>query len=200
MFPALLCFALAYLCGSVSAAIITCRLLSLPDPRSEGSGNPGATNVLRIGGKKAAVITLLGDLLKGLLPVLLARAAGMDADVLALTAFGAFIGHLYPLFFGFQGGKGVATALGVIIGLSWQLALCALATWLVMAFTLRISSLAALTAAALAPLYAWLIGLPPVYVIALLPMVALLVWRHRGNIAKIRAGTESRIGERKKSP
>ncbi len=194
MFITLLLIVFGYLAGSLSTAIIVCRIMGLPDPRSEGSRNPGATNVLRFGGKKAAAITLAGDLLKGLLPVLLARGLGVDEPGLALTALAAFLGHLYPVFFGFEGGKGVATAFGVILGLSWLTALAALATWLIMAFAVRISSLSALTAAALTPLYAWLFGLPPVYVAAILVMVILLIWRHRSNIRQLLAGTEDTIG------
>lgn len=194
MFITLLLIVFGYLAGSISTAIIVCRIMGLPDPRSEGSRNPGATNVLRFGGKKAAAITLAGDLLKGLLPVLLARGLGVDEPGLALTALAAFLGHLYPVFFGFEGGKGVATAFGVILGLSWLTALAALATWLIMAFAVRISSLSALTAAALTPLYAWLFGLPPVYVAAILVMVILLIWRHRSNIRQLLAGTEDTIG------
>ncbi len=194
MFITLLLIVFGYLAGSLSTAIIVCRIMGLPDPRSEGSRNPGATNVLRFGGKKAAAITLAGDFLKGLGPVLLARGLGVDEPGLALTALAAFLGHLYPVFFGFEGGKGVATAFGVILGLSWLTALAALATWLIMAFAVRISSLSALTAAALTPLYAWLFGLPPVYVAAILVMVILLIWRHRSNIRQLLAGTEDTIG------
>ena len=185
---------LGYLAGSISTAIIVCRMMGLPDPRSEGSRNPGATNVLRFGGKKAAAITLAGDFIKGLLPVLLARLAGIDDFGLALTGLAAFLGHLYPVFFGFEGGKGVATSFGVILGLSWLTALGALATWLIMTFAVRISSLSALTAAALAPLYVWLFGLPLIYSAAILVMVILLVWRHRSNIRHLLAGTEDTIG------
>ncbi len=185
---------LAYLAGSISTAIIVCRMMGLPDPRSEGSHNPGATNVLRFGGKKAAAITLVGDFAKGLLPVLLARWAGLDETGLALTGLAAFLGHLYPVFFGFQGGKGVATAFGVILGLSWPLALVALAVWLFMAFVVRISSLSALTAAALTPLVGWWLGLAGRYLAALLLMVGLLIWRHRSNIRKLLAGAEDKIG------
>lgn len=185
---------LGYLAGSVSTAIIVCRIMGLPDPRSEGSRNPGATNVLRFGGKKAAAITLAGDFLKGLLPVLLARLAGVEETGLALTALAAFLGHLYPIFFGFEGGKGVATAFGAILGLSYPVALAALATWLIMAFVVRVSSLSALTAAALAPLFAWWFGLPGAYLAAVLVMVGLLVWRHRSNIRHLLAGTEDKIG------
>ncbi len=191
---AIACIVLGYLLGSVSTAIIVCRLMGLPDPRSEGSRNPGATNVLRIGGKKAAAITLAGDFLKGLVPVLIARALGLEPWALAAVAFAAFIGHLYPVFFGFQGGKGVATALGVILGLSWQVAACALAVWLLVAKGLKISSLAALAAAVLAPLFLWLFALPDEYVWTVLVMVALLIWRHRGNIQRLLAGEEGRMG------
>ena len=194
MLITILFVALGYLAGSISTAIIVCRLMGLPDPRNEGSRNPGATNVLRFGGKIAAAITLAGDFLKGLLPVLLARLAGVDETGLALTALAAFLGHLYPVFFGFEGGKGVATALGVILGLSWPVALAALATWLFMAFVVRISSLSALTAAALTPLFAWGFGLPGVQFAAVLFMVGLLVWRHRSNIRHLLAGTEDTIG------
>jgi glycerol-3-phosphate acyltransferase PlsY len=190
--------AVGYLLGSVSTAIITCRLMSLPDPRSQGSGNPGATNVLRLGGRKAAAITLLGDLLKGLVPVLLARIVGAGDPLLAAVAVAAFLGHLYPVFFRFQGGKGVATAAGAILALAPLVAAACLATWAVVARVLRISSLAALSAAALAPLYAWLLGSPTPYAVALLLIAGLLMWRHRANIGRIMNGTESRIGQ--KSP
>ncbi|MDS4019319.1 MAG: glycerol-3-phosphate 1-O-acyltransferase PlsY [Candidatus Competibacter sp.] len=183
-----------YLAGSISTAIIVCRLMGLPDPRGEGSRNPGATNVLRFGGRKAAAITLAGDFLKGVLPVLLARLAGVEETGLALTALAAFLGHLYPVFFGFEGGKGVATAFGAILGLSWPVALSALATWLTMAFVVRISSLSALAAAVLAPLFGWWFGLPSTYDAAILTMVVLLVWRHRSNIRQLLAGTEDKIG------
>lgn len=185
---------LGYLAGSISTAIIVCRMMGLPDPRSEGSRNPGATNVLRFGGKKAAAITLTGDFLKGWLPVLLAWLAGVEETGLALTALAAFLGHLYPVFFGFEGGKGVATAFGAILGLSYPVALAALAAWLLMAFVVRVSSLSALTAAVLAPLFAWWFGLPSAYIAAVLVMVGLLIWRHRSNIRHLLAGTEDKIG------
>ena len=185
---------LGYLAGSISTAILVCRAMDLPDPRSEGSRNPGATNVLRFGGKKAAAITLAGDFLKGLLPVLLARLAGLEDIGLALTALAAFLGHLYPVFFGFEGGKGVATAFGAILGLSWPVALGTLAAWLFMAFVVRISSLAALTAAALAPLLGWWFNLPLAYNAVLVAMVILLIWRHRSNIRNLLAGAEDKIG------
>ncbi len=183
-----------YLLGSVSTAIITCRLMGLPDPRTEGSRNPGATNVLRFGGKKAAVITLFGDFLKGLLPVLLAGAAGASDTGLAGAGLAAFLGHLYPLYFGFQGGKGVATALGVILALSPWVALAAVLVWLVMALTVRVSSLSALTAAVLSPLFLWWLAVPGIYVVAVLVMVIFLIWRHRSNIHRLLTGAETRIG------
>jgi glycerol-3-phosphate acyltransferase PlsY len=190
--PALILF--AYLLGSLSTAIITCKLMGLPDPRTMGSKNPGATNVLRTGNKKAAAVTLFGDFLKGLLPVLLGLALEMGPLTLALIALAAFLGHLYPVFFGFQGGKGVATALGVILGLSWQVAAAALLTWLVMAKVFRISSLSALTAAVLTPLYCWLLTPQPEFIVLLLVISLLLLWRHRSNIQNLLSGREGKIG------
>lgn len=186
----------AYLLGSISTAIITCKLMGLPDPRTQGSNNPGATNVLRIGGKKAAAVTLFGDFLKGLLPVLIGLALKVEPMVLALIAMAAFLGHLYPIFFGFKGGKGVATALGVILGLSWQVALAALLTWLVMAKLFKISSLSALTAAVLTPLYCWLLTPQLEYIIMFSVMSLLLIWRHRSNIRKLLSGEEGKIGKK----
>jgi glycerol-3-phosphate acyltransferase PlsY len=187
---------LGYLFGSLSAAIIVCKLMGLPDPRSLGSRNPGATNVLRFGGKKAAALTLVGDMLKGLVPVLIAQAVGAPPLTLALVAMAAFLGHLYPLFFGFQGGKGVATAFGVLLGLSWQVTVAVVATWLVMALLFRISSLAALTAAALSPLYAWWIAPHTEYIVMMSAMATLLVWRHRSNIRNLLEGKEKHIGHK----
>ena len=183
----------AYLLGSIASAIIVGRLLGAGDPRTTGSRNPGATNMLRIGGKKAGALTLVGDMLKGLLAVLLARAIGAGADVQALAAGAAFLGHLFPVFFGFRGGKGVATALGALLGLQWQVGLLVIATWLAMAALFRYSSLAALIAAAAAPFYmAWLRP-EPAFIIASVVMGVLLYWRHRSNIRKLLAGTEGRI-------
>ena len=187
---------LAYLLGSLSAAIITCKLMGLPDPRTMGSKNPGATNVLRTGNKKAAALTLFGDFLKGLLPVLLGLALKVDARTLALIGLAAFLGHLYPVFFSFKGGKGVATALGVILGLSWQVALAALATWLVMAKVFRISSLSALIAAVLTPLYCWLLTPQPEFIALLIAVSVLLIWRHRSNIQNLLSGAEGKIGDK----
>jgi glycerol-3-phosphate acyltransferase PlsY len=188
----------AYLLGSISAAILVCRLMGLPDPRSEGSRNPGATNVARIGGKKAAALTLLGDMLKGLLPVLVAHALDAGAVILAGTALAAFLGHLYPVFFGFQGGKGVATALGVSFGLNWLAGLAIAGIWLVMALLFRYSSLSALTAIALAPaVFYWFMPEPPV-IIAMAILAFMLFWRHRSNIANLLSGQEDKIGFGKK--
>jgi glycerol-3-phosphate acyltransferase PlsY len=184
----------AYLLGSLSSAVIVSRIMGLPDPREQGSKNPGATNVLRLGGKKAAIVTLLGDMLKGLIPVLVAQGMNVSAEVLASVGLAAFVGHLYPVFFGFRGGKGVATALGVLTGFSWVVGLAVLLTWLAVAFVGRISSLSALIAAALAPIYVnyWLAA--PAPTTATLAMSGLLIYRHRGNIRRILNGEESRIG------
>ncbi len=182
----------AYLMGSISAAIITCKAMGLPDPRSQGSKNPGATNVKRIGGTKAAAITLFGDMLKGLIPVLIARALGADEPLLAAVAMAAFLGHLYPVFFAFQGGKGVATALGVLLGLSWPVALAVLAAWLLVAKVFKISSLAALTASLLAPVFMWFFEPNNnAYLSMSVVLSVLLIWRHRSNIQRLIRGEES---------
>lgn len=183
----------AYLIGSVSSAIVVSRLFGLKDPRRVGSGNPGATNILRYGGKKAALLTLLGDILKGAVPVLAARALTDDAWILALVMLFAFLGHLYPVFHGFKGGKGVATAFGVLFALNGWVGLALVGTWLVMAVAFRYSSLAAISAALLTPLYVWWLvpGAPFLY--ATLAMTALLLWRHRANIEKLLTGKESKI-------
>lgn len=185
---------LAYLFGSVSSAIVIARLMGLQDPRDVGSKNPGATNILRYGGKTAAILTLAGDILKGVIPVLIARALTADAEILALTGFAAFLGHLFPVFHGFKGGKGVATALGVWLALSPGVGLLLLATWVFMAVLFRYSSLAGLVASVAAPLYvAWLLpGMP--YLAAMIVMSAILIFRHRSNIRKLLAGTETKIG------
>ncbi len=182
-----------YLFGSLSSAIIVCRLLGLPDPREQGSGNPGATNVLRFGGKKAAAVTLAGDMLKGLVPVLIARALNADILIQSLVATAAFLGHLFPVFFGFRGGKGVATALGVLLGLHWMVGLLTIATWLVVARVFKISSLAALVAILLTPLYIGWLYPEPALLAAAIFMAALLFWRHRSNIRNLMTGTEGRI-------
>lgn len=183
----------AYLMGSLSTAIIVCKLMGLPDPRTEGSQNPGATNVLRFGGKKAAAITLAGDALKGLIPVLLGYAFHQPVASLGIIGFAAFLGHLYPVFFSLRGGKGVATAFGAIMGISWMVGLAVLATWLLMAKVFKISSLAALTAACLAPLYFWLIEANLPLLLTSVAMSAMLIFRHRSNIKNLLKGREQTI-------
>lgn len=194
MFMDVFIVVVAYLFGSISAAVIVSKLMALPDPRTEGSKNPGATNVLRLGGKKAAIFTLLGDSIKGVVPVLIARYLELSDPVILLTALFAFIGHLYPVFFGFNGGKGVATALGVLLALAWPVGLGAAVTWLALAFATRISSLSALTAAVLTPIYMWWATSSELYVGLNIVLSTLLIWRHRSNVRKILDGTEGRIG------
>jgi len=184
----------AYLLGSLSAAIILCRLLGLPDPRTQGSRNPGATNVLRIAGKKTAALVLVGDMLKGLIPVIVARALDAPPHIVAAVGLAAFLGHLYPLFFHFHGGKGVATALGVLIGSIWPVALAAAFTWLLMAKIFRISSLAAVIAAATAPFYAWVFAESTPLLVMVWVISIMLLWRHRGNIQRLLSGAEGKIG------
>lgn len=192
----------AYLLGSVPFAVVVSRLFGMADPRSYGSGNPGATNVLRSGNKLAAALTLVGDAFKGWLAVFLAAslAPSMEAATLAVPAAGlaAFLGHLFPVFLGFKGGKGVATAAGVLIGASGWLGLATLGVWLGVAFTLRYSSLAALCAALAAPALAFALGLDTYWILACSAMSALLIWRHKDNIKRLVAGQESRIGSKKK--
>lgn len=188
----------AYLLGSVSFAVVTSRAFGIADPRTYGSGNPGATNVLRSGKKAAAALTLLGDAAKGWLAVALAmHFASPDAQLLvALVLLAVFLGHLYPVFLRFQGGKGVATALGVLLALNVWLGLAALATWLAVALVFRLSSLAALMAAISAPIYALALGLPRLWVLAAVIMSLLLIWRHKRNIQNLLAGRETRIGKK----
>lgn len=187
----------AYLIGSLSSAIIVCKLMGLPDPRGEGSGNPGATNVLRFGGKKAAAITLIGDMIKGLIPVLIAKYMGISVVGIVFVGFAAFIGHLYPIFFQFKGGKGVATMLGVLFGFSWWVGLATMGTWLFMAKIVKISSLSALVATALAPAYVWywFNNVTAISITAL--MTIILFWRHRSNIQDLLSGKEDKIGKDK---
>ncbi len=188
---------LAYLAGSIASAVIVCKLMGLGDPRRDGSGNPGATNVLRLHGKAAAALTLAGDMAKGLLPVLLAQALAVPKLIIALCGLATFVGHLYPLFFGFRGGKGVATLVGVLFGWHWLLGLAFSATWLFVALLFRYASLAAVTATLLTPLYAWLLLSRSAYVICVSGMGVLLIWRHRSNIKHLLAGTEEKIGTEK---
>jgi len=191
----------AYLLGSVSFAVLMSKAFGLADPRTYGSGNPGATNVLRSGKKAAAALTLLGDAAKGWLAVLLAqKLVPMDGNylmVVAIVALAVFLGHLFPVFLNFNGGKGVATALGVLLALSGWLGLATLATWLLVALVFRLSSLSALVAAVGAPIYAFLFGLPQEWVMASGIMSLLLIWRHKSNIQNLLAGRESKIGSKK---
>jgi len=187
----------AYCLGSVSFAIAVSRLMRLPDPRTYGSRNPGATNVLRTGKRAAAALTLAGDAGKGWLAVWLAQLYAPEAA--ALAGLAVFLGHLFPLFHHFKGGKGVATAAGVLFGLDVWLGLGSLATWIVIAAFLRYASLASLVAALFAPLFAWYIGLSYDMLLVVTSIAALLVWRHKGNIGRLFAGTESRIGAKKAS-
>jgi glycerol-3-phosphate acyltransferase PlsY len=201
LFPALMIALGAYLIGSLSFAVIVARIMGLPDPRSFGSGNPGATNILRTGKKSAAALTLLGDTAKGWLAVWLAGMIGayFGTQIMAmhLAALAVFLGHLFPVFFGFQGGKGVATALGIIVALNPWLGLAVLATWLVMFAISRISSLSALTASLLAPIYGAFITGSRVTILTLCVLSALLIWRHRTNIRRLLAGEEGRFAKHK---
>lgn len=183
----------AYLLGSISSAIIVCKLMGLEDPREGGSGNPGATNVKRLYGSKPAAITLVGDMLKGVLPVVLAHQLGLSSLVVILIGFAAFIGHLYPVFFQFKGGKGVATMLGVMIGLSLPIGLAVAGTWLFVAKVLKVSSLSALVATALAPVYIYFLSGEMSWVWVTLIMTMILFWRHKDNIERLLKGEEDLI-------
>lgn len=198
----------AYLLGSLAFAVIVSKAMGLSDPRTFGSKNPGATNVLRSGSKAAAIVTLLFDALKGLVPVLLVRLYGqpygLGDGTVAMVGLAAFLGHLYPVFFRFQGGKGVATFIGVVFGIHWMLGVATGLTWLIIAFFFRYSSLASLVAAVFAPVYyllgnrlAWYAERP--VAVALFAMALLLAWRHRANIQRLVQGTESRLGAKKAS-
>ena len=186
-----------YLAGSIPFAILVSRLLRLPDPRSYGSKNIGATNVLRSGSRAAALLTLLGDTLKGWAAVLVARAAGLPDELVALVGFCAFLGHCFPVWLRFRGGKGVATAAGVLIAFDWRLGVAVIVAWLAVVVATRYSSLGALVAAVAAPLAAYyLLGTHPFFM-AVVAMSALLVVRHHANIAKLLRGQESRVGEKR---
>ena len=196
---------LAYLIGSISFAVVVSKCMNLPDPHSYGSGNPGATNVLRTGNKLAAALTFLGDALKGYFAVMLARVllgdqsltTSLSSWVLCGVVLAVFLGHLFPVFHGFKGGKGVATACGILFGVNAILGLATLSTWIIVAVFLRYSSLAALAAAVFSPIYfVFLFGFQPMG-IALLAVCSLLIWRHRSNIQNLLNGTESRIGSKK---
>ena len=202
----LLLIPIAYLIGSISFAVVVSKCMRLPDPHSYGSGNPGATNVLRTGNKLAAVLTLIGDALKGFFAVMLARillgdeslTSTLSSWLLCGVVIAVFLGHLFPIFHGFKGGKGVATACGILFGINWILGLATLGTWIIVAAFMRYSSLAALAAAVFGPIYfVFLFGFQPMG-IALLVVCLLLIWRHRSNIYNLINGKESRIGSKKK--
>jgi len=195
---------LGYLIGSISFAVVVSRLMGLDDPRAYGSGNPGATNVLRSGNKKAAILTLVLDALKGFVPVYAVVAFGapygLGEGTAALVGLAAFLGHLWPVFFGFKGGKGVATGAGMLLGLNPLLGVATLLSWVIVAYFTRYSSLAAIVAAVFAPFYQWLIwGFGPTTIVCAV-LAALVVWRHSGNIRKLLDGTESRIGQKAAPP
>lgn len=203
----LLVIPIAYLIGSISFAVVVSKCMRLPNPHSYGSGNPGATNVLRTGNKLAAVLTLIGDALKGYLAVMLARmllgeaslTSNLNSWLLCGVVIAVFLGHLFPIFHGFKGGKGVATACGILFGINWILGVATLCTWIIVATFMRYSSLAALAAAVFGPIYfVFLFGFQPM-AIALAFICALLIWRHRSNIRNLMNGKESRIGSKKKA-
>ena len=195
-----LVYALAgYLIGSISTAIISCKLMGLQDPRQVGSNNPGATNVLRHGGKKAAIITLIGDMVKGAFPVAAVTLIEPAAAAIALTGLAAFLGHIYPVYYGFRGGKGVATYYGVLLGFNWVAGIAALLIWLLTAFLSRLSSLSALVSSLLAPLILWYTSGSAELTTAVGLMSLMLYWRHRSNMRNIIAGKEHRIGVKKQT-
>ena len=205
--PNVLLIPIAYLIGSISFAVVVSKCMRLPDPHTYGSGNPGATNVLRTGNKLAAALTFIGDALKGYFAVVLARiilgdqslTSTLSSWVLCGVVIAVFLGHLFPIFHGFKGGKGVATACGILFGVNLILGIATLSTWIIVAVFLRYSSLAALAAAIFGPIYfVFLFGFQPMG-IALLAVCSLLIWRHRSNIRNLMNGTESRIGSKKDS-
>ncbi|WP_069470882.1 glycerol-3-phosphate 1-O-acyltransferase PlsY [Candidatus Marithrix sp. Canyon 246] len=186
----------AYLLGSISGAIVVTKLMNLTDPRTQGSGNPGATNVLRHSGKTAALLTLLIDINKAVVAVWIAILFTDNVNILAAVGLAAFLGHVYPIFFNFKGGKGVATALGILLILTWQVGVAALVTWLMVALVLRYSSLAAISAAIFSPVYMYLFTDQLAYVVMSCIITALLLWRHRSNIDKLLNGKEDKIGKK----
>ncbi|WP_298441474.1 glycerol-3-phosphate 1-O-acyltransferase PlsY [uncultured Ferrimonas sp.] len=181
-----------YLLGSISSAVLICRLFRLPDPRLHGSGNPGATNVLRLGGRIPATLVLLSDILKGTIPVWGGYLLGLSPWVLAAVGVAATLGHIYPLFFKMQGGKGVATALGAIAPIGWELLLALAITWFLVALVTRYSSLASICACSMAPLFTYLFK--PQYTGAVAVLIALILWRHRANMIRLYRGTEPKLG------
>jgi glycerol-3-phosphate acyltransferase PlsY len=185
----------AYLVGSISTAIITCRIMGVEDPRNTGSHNPGATNVLRHGGKKAALITLLGDMLKGLIPVLVIIQLQGNPLTVAITGLFALLGHIFPIYYGFKGGKGVATFYGVVLAFNWQAGIISLAIWLLTALLLKISSLSALVSIFFTPVILWYFTQSPELTVATVLMSILVFWRHKKNIISLIQGKEARIGK-----
>lgn len=183
----------AYLIGSISTAIITCKIMGIKDPRKTGSHNPGATNVLRHGGKKAAIITLFGDMLKGLIPVLIATQFQIEPPGIALVGLCALLGHVFPIYYGFKGGKGVATYYGVILGISWQVGAIALAIWLTVAALLKISSISALISLLCTPIILWYFSQSMELTAAATLMSIIVFWRHTSNIRALIQGTEGKI-------
>lgn len=184
----------AYLFGSISCSILISQWMRLPDPRSLGSGNPGATNMLRTGSKNAAVFTLIGDLLKGLIPLVIARWLGFELSILCLMGLAATIGHMYPIYYKFRGGKGIATTLGVLFGISWLLAIIWIAIWISVAILTRYSSLAAIVATILLPVTTFILTQPIQIILVTTIIMLLIVWRHRSNIRNLIDGSESKIG------
>lgn len=187
---------IAYLIGSIASAILISKWLHLPDPRSIGSGNPGATNVLRTGNKKAAALTLFGDLLKGFIPVYIGHWLQFEVTALCLVGLAAILGHMYPIYYRFRGGKGVATTLGVLLGIAWPLAISWGLIWISVAKITRYSSLAALLATLSLPIIAWFLHYPVPVVLLTTNISLLIVWRHRGNIKNLYHGKESQIGKK----
>lgn len=188
----------AYLIGCIPFAVVVSKVFGLADPRSFGSGNPGATNVLRTGNKLAAFLTLFGDAAKGAIAIGVAAAMGISADLLGWIGLIAFFGHVFPITLGFKGGKGVSTSAGVLLALYWPLGLATLGTWLFMAFTFRYSSLSAITAALMTPVFAIVMGLPTAIIAPITVMVAVLLIKHAGNLRRLLAGQETKIGGKKK--
>lgn len=188
----IVCAIIAYLLGSICTAILVCKFMNLPDPRTEGSRNPGATNVMRLAGKQAALIVLVADAIKGFLPVILARMLGVTGFGLGLIAVIALLGHIYPIFFQFKGGRGVATAIGAIFGLNFFVGILALITWIAVVYFTRYSSLASIVTFILTPIFI-LIFSQAVYFIPVVIMSAIIIWRHWDNIQRLRSGTESKV-------
>ena len=185
----------AYLVGSISSAILVCKTLGLSDPRDGGSGNPGTTNVMRLHGKKAAFLTLIGDIIKGIIPVLLAKVIVGSENLIALSGLAAFLGHIFPIYFKLEGGKGVATLIGILFATHWLLGIAYVITWILTAALFRYSSLAALVATLSAPLYAYFLVPNYQYIISFTVLTLILFWRHKSNIYNLLDGKEYKIGE-----